>query len=146
VTFAATATAAAPPALRIVLLFVLLALGVPLGVVGVLGWRQRLARGGRFGVRTPDAMRSDDAFRLANRVAGPPVLVAGVVAVLGGIAAFWLPNTAAGVVAAGIGLVGAVAIARAGGVVGDRAAGALPKPVPPRCVGCACGGCAALGG
>jgi hypothetical protein len=91
-------------------------------------------------------MRSDEAFRLANRVAGLPVLVAGVVAVLGGVAAFGLPNTVASVVAAGIGLVGAVAIAGAGGVVGDRAAGALPKPVPPQCVGCACGGCAALGG
>ena len=153
-TFAATATAA-PAGLRIVVLLVLLTLGVPLGVVGVLGWRERLARGGRLGVRTPAALRSDEAFRLANRVAGLPVLVAGVVAVLGGIAAFGLPNTVACVVAAGIGLVGAVAIARAGGVVGDRAADALPKPVPaqcssptipPRCVGRACGGCAALGG
>jgi hypothetical protein len=145
VTFADAATTA-PAALRIVLLLVLLALGVPLGVVGSLGWRQRLVRAGRLGVRTPAAMRSDDAFRLANRVAGLPVLVAGVVAVLGGIAAFGLPSTVASVVAAGIGLVGAVAIARAGGVVGDRAAGALPTPVPPQCVGCACGGCAAPGG
>jgi hypothetical protein len=135
-------TFADAPALRIVLLLVLLVLGVPLGVVGTLGWRQRLARGGRLGVRTPAALRSDDAFRLANRVAGPPVLVAGVVAVLGGIAAFGLPNTVGSVVAAGIGLIGAVVIARAGGVVGDRAAGALPKPVPPQCAGCACGGCA----
>jgi len=86
-------TFADAPALRIVLLLVLFALGVPLGVVGALGWRQRLARGGRLGVRTPAALRSDDAFRLANRVAGLPVLVAGVVAVLGGIAAFGLPNT-----------------------------------------------------
>jgi uncharacterized membrane protein len=145
VTFAATAFTAAPAGLRIVLLLVLLALGVPLAVVGALGWRQRLARGGRLGVRTPSAMRSDEAFRLANRVAGLPVLVAGVVAVLGGVAAFGLPDTVASVVAAGIGLVGAVAIAGAGGVAGDRAAGALPKPVPPQCVGCACGGCAALG-
>ncbi|HEY3608948.1 MAG TPA: SdpI family protein [Pseudonocardiaceae bacterium] len=144
-TFADAATAA-PAALRIVLLLVLLALGVPLGVVGTLGWRQRLAREGRLGVRTTAAMRSDDAFRLANRVAGLPVLVAGVVAVFAGIAAFLLPNTVASVVATGIGLVGAVAIARAGGIVGDRAAGALPKPVPPQCAGCACGGCAALGG
>jgi hypothetical protein len=75
-------------------------------------------------------------------VAGLPVLVAGVVAVLGGVAAFGLPNTVASVVAAGIGLVGAVVIARAGGAVGDRAASALPKPVPPQCAGCACGGCA----
>jgi len=131
--------------LRIILLLVLIAFGMPFVVVGALGWRERLARGGRLGVRTPAAMRNDEAFRLANRVAGLPVLVAGVVAALGGVAAFVLPDTVASVVAAGTGLVGAVAIARAGGVVGDRAAGALPKPVPPQCVGCACGGCASLG-
>ncbi|HEX4705168.1 MAG TPA: SdpI family protein [Pseudonocardiaceae bacterium] len=144
----ADASLAAPVGLRIVLLVVLGALGVPLGVVGVLGWRQRLPRDGRLGVRTAAALRSDEAFRLANRVAGPPVLVSGVVAVLGGVAAFGLPTTAASVVAAVIGLVGAVLIARAGGVIGDRAAGALPveRVVPPQCAGCACGGCAVLGG
>jgi hypothetical protein len=128
--------------LRIVLLVLLLAYGLPLGAVGVLGWRRRLAFGGRLGVRTPAATRDATTFRLANRVAGLPMAVAGAVAVLGGIAAFALTAVAASVVAAVIGLVGAVLIARAGGVLGTRAAAAVPAPEPAAspCAGCACGG------
>jgi hypothetical protein len=122
---------------------------VPLAAVGVLGWRQRLPRTGRLGVRTPAALRDDDSFRLANRVAGLPGLVAGVVAVVGGIAAFTVPTTAGAVVAAVIGLAGGVLIARAGGVLGTRAAAALPAPAPAvsACAGCLCGsgGCALPG-
>jgi hypothetical protein len=125
--------------LRIVFLVVLVAFGGALGVVGALGWRERLAPSGRLGVRTPAALRSPEAFRLANRVAGVPVLAAGMVALLGGVAAF---ATDSAVIAA-IGLVGAVLIARAGGIAGDRAAVILPakEAVPAGCAGCACGGC-----
>jgi len=125
--------------LRIVCLVVLVGLGAPLGVVGLLGWRERLSVRGRLGVRTPAALRSDEAFRLANRVAGLPVLVAGLVAVLAGVVAFGTGS----VVVAVIGLVGALVLARAGGVAGDRAAVTLPAKtaVPPGCAGCACGGC-----
>lgn len=137
---------AAPTGLRIVLLLVLVALGVSLGVVGTLGWRERLAKAGRLGVRTPDAVHSEQTFRLANRVAGPPVLVAGVASVLGGVAAFGLPTTTGTVIAAVIGLLGALLIARAGGVLGNRAAAALiaatpvEESVPAQCAGCVCGG------
>ena len=126
--------------LRIVYLVVLVALGGTLSVVGVLGWREKLSLSGRLGVRTPAASRSPEAFRLANRVAGVPVLAAGVVALLGGIAAFATGNA----VIAAIGLVGAVVIARAGGIAGDRAAVILPArtAVP---AGCACGGCGGCG-
>jgi uncharacterized membrane protein len=125
---------------RIVFLVVLAALGVALGVVGGLGWRERLPMRGRLGVRTPAALRSAEAFRLANRVAGPPALVAGAVAVLAGVVAFGTGS----VVVAVIGLVGALVLARAGGVAGDRAAVTLPArtAVPPSgCAGCSCGGC-----
>lgn len=130
--------------LRIVLLVVLAAYGLPLAVVGVLGWRERLPFAGRLGVRTPAAARDQETFRLANRVAGLPMTVAGVVAVLGGIAAFAVPTTAGAAVTAGIGLVGAVLIARAGGVAGTRAAAAVPAPAASGCAGCVCGsgGCA----
>jgi hypothetical protein len=127
--------------LRIVLLVLLVAYGVPLFVVGVFGWRQKLSRAGRLGVRTPAALRDDDTFRLANQVAGLPGMVAGAVAVLGGIVAVALSDTVGSVVAALIGVLGAVVIARAGGVLGSRAAAAVPVPEPAvsPCTGCLCG-------
>jgi hypothetical protein len=125
--------------LRIVLLVLLVAYGASLGAVGVLGWRQRLSLGGRLGVRTPAALRDAETFRLANRVAGPPETVAGLVAVLGGIAAFAVSTLVSTLVVAVIGLVGAGVIARAGGVLGTRAAAALPAPVRSPCAGCVCG-------
>lgn len=129
--------------LRIVFLVVLVALGAPLVAVGLLGWRERLSVRGRLGVRTPAALRSDEAFRLANRVAGLPVLVAGVVAVLAGVVSFGTGS----LIVAVVGLVGSLVVARAGGVAGDRAAVTLPAKtatptaLPPGCAGCACGGC-----
>jgi hypothetical protein len=129
--------------LRIVLLVLLVAYGVPLFVVGVLGWRQRLSKAGRLGVRTRAALRDEETFLLANRVAGLPGMVAGAVAVLGGIAAITVPTTVGSVVAAVIGLVGAVLIARAGGVLGTKAAAAVPAPAPTACGG-SCLGCASV--
>lgn len=125
--------------LRIVLLVLPVAYGVPLFVVGVLGWRQRLSKAGRLGVRTQAALRDEETFLLANRVAGLPGMVAGAVAALGGIAAITVPTTVGSVVAAVIGLVGAVLIARAGGVLGTRAAAAVPAPTAcgGSCLGCA---------
>lgn len=130
---------------RIVLLVLLVAYGVSLGAIGVLGWRQRLSPRGRLGVRTPAALRDAETFRLANKVAGPPETVAGVVAVLGGVAAFAIPTLVGTIVAAVIGLVGSGVIARAGGVLGTRAAAALPKPVTSACAGCMCGSSACAG-
>lgn len=125
--------------LRIVLLVVLACYGVALGAVGVLGWRQRLAFGGRFGVRTPAALRDPETFRVANQVAGLPEAVGGLVALLGGIAAFAVPAPAGSIVAAVIGLVGGGVIARAGSVLGTRAAAAVPMPTRSPCAGCVCG-------
>lgn len=131
--------------LRIVLLVVLLAYGLPLAYIGQLGWRQRLSLTGRLGVRTPAAVRDYETFQLANRVSGPPVFVAGLVAVLGGVVAFAVPPIAGTITVAVIGFAGAVLIARAGSVLGDRAAQTVPEREPAGCGGgCACGsgGCA----
>jgi hypothetical protein len=139
----------APVGVRVTLLILLAGLGIALGLVGSAGWRGRLRRDGRFGVRTPSALRTEESFRVANRVAGLPVLVGGVIAVLGGIAAFLVPTTAATVVTAVVGFVGAVVIAGIAGNIGHRAAMALlasKPPVPSGCAGCACGGCAAVTG
>lgn len=133
--------------LRIVLLVLLVAYGVALGGVGVLGWRQKLTLRGRLGVRTPAALRDATTFTVANRVAGPPEAVAGLVAVVGGVAAFAVPTVLATIVAAVIGVVGSGLIARAGSVLGTRAAAGVPMPVRSACGGCACGAsaCAAAG-
>lgn len=140
----ALAASTVPLAGRIVPLIVLVALGVALAVVGWLGHRGRLAIGGRLGVRTVGALRSAEAFRLANRVAALPSLVAGLVAVVCGVAAFVMPDLVGTVLCTLIGLVGGLLIARAGGIAGDRAASALPVARPAACAGCACGvgGCA----
>ena len=133
--------------LRVALLVVLVGFGVSVGMVGFLGWRGRLRRDGRIGVRTPDALRSEEAFALANRVAGPPALAAGLISVLAGVAALFVPTLLGVVVLAVVGLAGAVLIVRGGGALAQRAAAAIPAPpAPAGCGGCACGsgGCAAL--
>jgi hypothetical protein len=136
----------APFALRLVLLVVLLAIAALLGVTGYYGWRGRLSMAGRLGVRTEAALADWESFELTNRVAGLPTLVAGVIAAFSGAAAFGLATLLGTLVAAGIGLIAAVALTAAGGVLGDRAAKVMlaSKPTgPASCVGCACGGCEA---
>jgi len=118
--------------------------GVLVAVVGVAGLTGRLPRNRFAGVRTAASMRDDEAFRVANRVAGLPMTVAGLVAVLAGVAAFALSGTAATVTVVLIGLVGLAVITLGAGVLGHRAALAAPepkRPLPAGCKGCACGGC-----
>jgi uncharacterized membrane protein len=124
---------------NIVLPVVLGLVGVFLALVGYLGLTGKLPRNRYVGVRTAPAMRDDEAFQLANRVAGLPNLVAALVAVGAGTAAVVNPDAALTVGI--VGVVGAVAITLAGGVVGHRAAEAMPAPEAPKgCGGCACGG------
>ncbi|MCT2586505.1 SdpI family protein [Actinophytocola gossypii] len=126
------------------LAFVPLVIGLVIAVVGVLGVRERLPRNRFGGVRTAATMRDDRTFRVANRVAGLPVAVAGTVGVVAGV----LGLAADSLVLAIVGFVGMTGIALAGGVLGHRAAEAMPEPVPEEkpelpagCRGCACGGC-----
>lgn len=111
-------------------LLVLVALA--LLTVAALGWRQTLPRNRFIGVRTPASLRSDETFRLANRVAAPALLAGGVACLLGGGVTFGA-NGAALVVVAAVSGFGAVALAAAGGVQGHRAAEAVS--------GNSCGGC-----
>lgn len=121
-------------------------LGVVVGWGGMLGWRERLPRSRGAGVRTAATMRSDEAFRIANKVAGLPTVVAGLVGVLAGVAGLFMPPVAGPIVASLIGLVGVFALVAGGGLLGHRAAEAVPMPVTAGCSGCACGGCAVLTG
>ena len=125
-------------------------LGVLVGWGGYLGWREKLPRDRGAGVRTPATLASDDAFRIANKVAGLPTMAGGVVGVIGGAAALAMPTTSGMVIAAALGLAGLIAMLAGGGLLGHSAAGAVPVPPQPAagCGGCACGagGCGALSG
>ncbi|MPZ82639.1 MAG: hypothetical protein GEV28_20460 [Actinophytocola sp.] len=114
-----------------------LVVGLVVGFVGVLGWRERLPRNRFGGVRTPATLRDDETFRVANKVAGPPISVAGLVGVVSGAV-----GLSAGPVVTIVGFVGMFGIAAAGGVLGHRVAEAVPAPaLPAGCKGCTCGGC-----
>ncbi|MFC7342555.1 SdpI family protein [Saccharopolyspora griseoalba] len=133
-------------AVQVILCAVLVLGGAALLTLGFRGLRGRLPRNTYVGVRTPAAMRSEEAFELANRAAGPAMLGAGGVAVLSGVA---MPALATGftvAMVAVIGLVGAFALMTVGGVVGNRAAETVPAPSrvnPSPCAGCAGGCCSA---
>jgi len=117
-----------------------LVLGLVIAVVGVLGARERLPRNRFGGVRTAATMRDDRTFRVANKVAGLPIAVAGVIGVGTGV----LGLVADSLLVTIVGFAGMAGIALGGGALGHRAAEAVPeeKPeLPEGCRGCACGGC-----
>lgn len=117
--------------------------GILVGVGGFLGWRGLLSRDRGTGVRTEATLRSDEAFAVGNRVAGVPTMAAGAVGIAAGVAALAMPNAIGVIVAAVIGVLGLLALVAAGGLLGNRAAAAVPVPEPVQggCGGCACGGC-----
>jgi hypothetical protein len=122
-------------------------LGVVVGWGGLLGWREKLPRDRGAGVRTEATLRSGEAFRIGNKVAGLPTTVAGLIGVIAGAAGLVMPSAAGTIVATVVGLIGMVVLVIAGGLLGHRAALAVPAPVPAACAGCSCGGgCAALAG
>ncbi|WP_206784272.1 SdpI family protein [Amycolatopsis sp. MtRt-6] len=117
-------------------------LGLLVGFGGFLGFRERLTREGGTGVRTQAALRSEEAFKLANRVAGLPTMAGGAVAVLTGLAGLAMPTTAGLVSAALAGVLAMLVLVMGGGVLGNRAALTVPAPAPAApagCSGCACG-------
>ncbi|MGH3440046.1 MAG: SdpI family protein [Sciscionella sp.] len=139
-------TDSAPLLLRLILLVVFVVLGTLQATVGYRGLRGELPRDGRAGVRTTATMRDDAAFAMANRIAGPPIMVGGLVAVAGGLLQFFVHGTAATILTCVIALVGMVSISVAGGLHGHRVAATMPAadPAPEAsgCGGCACGSAA----
>ena len=71
-------------AVQLILCALLVVPGAALLLLGWRGFRGQLPRNRYVGVRTPAAMRSEEAFELANRVAAPAILAGGAVAVLAG--------------------------------------------------------------
>ena len=117
-------------------------LGVLVGFGGFLGFRERLTREGGTGVRTEAALRSEEAFKLANRVAGLPTMAGGAISVLAGLAGLAMPTTGGLISAALAGVLAMLVLVMGGGVLGNRAALTVPAPAPAApagCSGCACG-------
>lgn len=112
--------------------------GVALLVVGALGLTGRLPRNRYAGVRTAATLRSEEAFRLGNKVAGLPTIAAGAIGVLGA-GAGWLTDPLLATILSAAGL---LTLTVAGGVLGSKAAAAVPDPepeLPAGCKGCQCG-------
>jgi uncharacterized membrane protein len=102
--------------------------GIAIIVVGMLGWRAKLPPNGIAGIRTRASMSSDEAFRVANQVAGPPTVAAGVAAFLTGVAL--LARLGGERAALPVFLVGAavtVTLVLVGGIRGNRAARQLAQ-------------------
>jgi hypothetical protein len=121
-----------------------LLVGSVVASVGALGFLERLPPNRFSGVRTPATLRDDETFRVGNKVAGLPIAVGGAVGILGGALALAMTGTAAVIVTSVLALLGMLVITGAGGVLGHRAAEAVPEPapeLPAGCKGCQCGGC-----
>jgi len=88
--------------------------------VAVRSWQERLTRNWVAGVRTRSTMRSDEAFRVANKAAAPLAGAGGVVLAAGGLAAAFVPRSAVGIALFG-GVLLFLALCIAGAVRGIRA-------------------------
>jgi uncharacterized membrane protein len=93
--------------------------------LAIRSWQGRLARNYVAGVRTRSTMRSDEAFRIANKAAAPFSLVGGLLFVVTGVVTAIVPvHTATVVLLTGV-VVAAVVIV-VGSVMGVRASRAAP--------------------
>lgn len=115
--------------------------GGALIAVAWLSFQGKLPRNRYVGVRTPATLRSDEAFDVGNRVAAPATAVGGVVALISAVAMVVTGSGTTGLVLAVGGVVGAFSLVFAAGVLGNRAAEAVPAPeAAGGCGGCP-GGC-----
>lgn len=142
----------ASPALTVPIAAVLLLLAVPAAMTSYRGWAGRLTRENRLGLHTPAAVASEDAFKLANRVASPLVAGAAGVAAVCGLLVLAVPLGTVGAIVVGVlGLVGALGQMYVGSAMGERAAMTVPRPARKSSVAGCCGaggacGCGAHGG
>ncbi|MGP3913014.1 SdpI family protein [Nonomuraea sp. 10N515B] len=92
--------------------------GLAAGIVGCLGLAGRLPRNNVAGVRTPSTMRSETAFRVANKAAGVPTLTGGGVALAGAVAAWLLPTDEGVLTVVIVAAIGMLTLTILGGVMG----------------------------
>jgi len=119
------------------ILFVLAAVAVVTGALGLIG---ALPPNRFVGVHTGEALATPETFRIANRVAAPTSVGAGVLLAAGGTIAL-LAGGIAGIVAAALAAVIALFTLGAGAnAAGQSIAGMAPAPEVGGC-GNACGAC-----
>lgn len=137
----------APLVLSLLLAALFLALAALSLVTARGGWRGTLRRQGKLGIHSPAAMDDDTHFQVANRVAAPVVAAAGAVAIVLAVVLLALSwSTPTSVVIGVVGLAGVFGLQLAAGVLGERAARALPRAARKPAGGAGCGGCACGGG
>ncbi|CAM3165531.1 SdpI family protein [Prescottella defluvii] len=125
----------------VIVAVVLLVAALALTGLGIAALTGRLTRNRWFGVRTPQSMRDDETFALANKVAAPTMLAAAGVLVIGGAAGLLLDGALA-IAAEIVAAFAALFIVAAGGTLGSKAAGALPDTSG---CGTSCGACSLKG-
>jgi hypothetical protein len=118
-------------------LFVPAAIAVAVGAMQLTG---TLPGNRAFGVTTAAAIRTESGFRLANRVAAPTTLAAGLLFAVGGAAALTM-GTAVGSAVAAVAVLTALFTAGSGASMGSRAAEAMAPAEQVGSCGQACGGC-----
>jgi SdpI/YfhL protein family len=88
-------------------------------------WQGRVPRGSAVGVRTPSTMRSDAAFKTANKAAAPLSGAGGAVMAVGGVLAAVMPrHLAGGFIFGGVGVF--LLLILLGAAIGVRASRAVP--------------------
>jgi len=88
-------------------------------------WQGRVPRGSAVGVRTPSTMRSDAAFKTANKAAAPLSAAGGAAMAIGGVLAAAMPrHLAGGFIFGGVGVF--LLFILLGAAIGIRASRAVP--------------------
>ncbi|MGW0050889.1 SdpI family protein [Nocardia cyriacigeorgica] len=120
-----------------IILFLLAAVALAIGVLGLVG---KLPRNRFVGVHTDEALSTDEVFRVANRVAAPTSLAAGALLFCGGLVTLAAGGFAVVLVALGVAIIALFTLG-AGVTAGARAAAALAPPAETGGCGNSCGAC-----
>jgi uncharacterized membrane protein len=116
---------------------VLWVLGIVVVATGIAALFGLLAPNRFVGIRTAEALKNEETFRLANKIAAPTTILAGALIGAAGLTIHFIGGVTGAIVAI-IAIITAVVVAGFGATVGSRAAKA--KASVGVC-GQSCGGC-----
>ncbi|WP_068002546.1 SdpI family protein [Nocardia pseudobrasiliensis] len=119
------------------ILFVLAAVAVVTGVLGLTG---SLPPNRFVGVHTEEALRTEETFRVANRVAAPTSIGAGVLLAAGGLVTLVAGGVLGMVVAVVVAVIALFTLGAGANAAGRSIVGLAPAPEVGGC-GNACGAC-----